>query len=349
MLRAVGNANCEQSMRHARLWGAAGAALLLSAALPAQAIEFHDLGLARPEGVAGLMFDDQLCFPPAWLEYEGINMLGTSAAAALWLEPLALLGGVVEQAAEPGPVVVAGQMRDVLVGDQAAVDRANVEYGRGQVEGYLAFLDCMMALDPAVFQLYHEFNAGLAPDLEGTVRRFGLTTGDRQVALAGELAGGGAAAAEAMVPLLDDPRFTGEGRTSELLLLVRTFGQLGPDAAIAAPGLVSLLGGSPGTIRAAARQSLASIGPASVPPVTSALATAELPTARFDAALVLSMIEPPALDAIPALEAAITDPDENVREAAQRALDRIRPPPPPAPVVPEAVPAVPPPAPVAAP
>ncbi|MGE3717753.1 MAG: HEAT repeat domain-containing protein [Bauldia sp.] len=331
-------------MSPARLLSAAGASALLLAAGQAAAIEFNDLDLPRPEGVAGLMYDDRLCFPETWLAFEGINMLGTTSPERLWLLPLALIGEAVEAGGDPPPAVIADQMRAAFLEDPAEVARANVEFGVVQTEGYLTFLDCIKAVDPAVYQLYRDVDAGTATDIEGTVRRFTLAEGDRQEELAAELGEGGAAAAVAMIPVLADPAFRGPDQTSALLLIVRAFGRIGPDAAPAATELVTLLGDARGPLRAAVRQSLTRIGPAAVPAIITAL-TAEAANARFDAALVLSMIDPPPVEAVPALQPLLNDPDENVREIAQRALDRIAPPPPPAPepvapaAAPEAAPA----------
>lgn len=312
-------------MCHARLLSVAGAGALLLLAGQAAAIEFNDLDLPRPEGVAGLMYDDRLCFPEAWLEYEGINMLGTTTPERLWLIPIALLGEVVEAGGNPPPAVVAEQMRAAFVNDPAEVARAEVEFGPAQTAGYLTFLECIKAVDPAVYELYRDVNAGVALDIEGTARRFTLAEGDRQEELAAELGQGGAAAAEAMIPVLADDAFRAPDNTAALLLLVRAFGQIGPEAAPAAAELATLLGDARGPLRAAVRQSLSRIGPAAVPAVVAAL-SAEAPNTRFDAALVLSMIEPPPVEAVPALQALLADPDENVREIAQRALDRIQPP-----------------------
>lgn len=306
-----------------RLLVALGVACLSGTlAVPARAIDFKDLPLVRPDGVAGLMFDDRLCFPEAWLDYGGINMLGVTVPQELWLLPMRVLASAVEAGADPGADVVAGQMLESLYARPEDMERNAVEMGRAQADGLVTFLECMAAIDPAVYQLYHDVSLGLVVDVEGTIRRFLLADTDRRNELADEMRAIGEPVVVPLADLLMEPSARVPEQTNTLLLAVRILGEQGPAAAPAAPALVTLFGDQRGTIRAAARQTLTRIGPDAVPSVIPALTATEV-NVRLDAALVLGAIEPPPAEALAALQAALNDPEESVRTTVEAAIARI--------------------------
>jgi hypothetical protein len=112
-------------------------------------------------------------------------------------------------------------------------------------------------------------------------------------------------------------------------------GNIGPDAAPAIQALVGVIvreqgigkasetgSETPSTISWLAGRALAGIGSASVPAL-SKLLVHEDRFVRMTAAQALGTIGPPAEDAIPALNTALSDHDEHVRRLSRVALDRI--------------------------
>jgi hypothetical protein len=110
---------------------------------------------------------------------------------------------------------------------------------------------------------------------------------------------------------------------------------IGPDAAPAIPALVAIIereqgqgktsetgSETPSTFSWLAGKALAAIGPASIPALLELLAHEDR-FVRMTAAQALGTMEPPAQDAIPALNNALSDQDEHVRRLARVALDRI--------------------------
>jgi HEAT repeat protein len=103
-------------------------------------------------------------------------------------------------------------------------------------------------------------------------------------------------------------------------------GWMGPAAAPAVPHLVDVLRARPA---ARPRPSALSPGPGAATPVTPIALTSGDPQptedgCRAGAAQALGRIGPPAADAIPALQLALTDPSAAVRQAAEVALRQVR-------------------------
>jgi HEAT repeat protein/lysophospholipase L1-like esterase len=104
-----------------------------------------------------------------------------------------------------------------------------------------------------------------------------------------------------------------------------SLGRLGPSAARAAPALVEALQ-LEGRSRGVAARTLARLGPAAaqaaIPALTAALDSPEAPR-RWNAALALGLLGPPARTAVPSLVARLDDAEPRVRAHAARALGRI--------------------------
>ena len=116
-----------------------------------------------------------------------------------------------------------------------------------------------------------------------------------------------------LVAALDDPS------TCVRMEAMSAIGRIGPDAEPAAPQLIPLLADEDVRVRSVAGATLKKIGPAAVPELVQALADPDA-ILRERAALVLGQM---GVDDDPVLEAlfeALSDFDEDVRDAARRAL-----------------------------
>ncbi len=91
------------------------------------------------------------------------------------------------------------------------------------------------------------------------------------------------------------------------------------------PELTGALGDRDGRVRELAAQSLGEIGPDAASAVPALVLLLENPEegSRNSACIGLAGIGPAAKGALPALRAALADPSANVRQFAQRAIDRI--------------------------
>ena len=143
------------------------------------------------------------------------------------------------------------------------------------------------------------------------------------------------------------------GTSPEPYLAAMALGQMQPEAAAVAPGLIAALHSSDGDVRRAAARSLGKLGKAAFPawpregprrprsgspalvieaiglmgseavnPLIAALKD-KSPQVRRAAARGLGNLGSEARSALPALEAAVSDPDETVRDAGFKARRRI--------------------------
>ncbi|MCC6736500.1 MAG: hypothetical protein IT534_10300 [Bauldia sp.] len=300
-----------------------GAALAVAFGAPAHAIEFTDLGLTRPDGVAGLMFDDRLCFPPDWLAAAAIPMIGERTPADLWLDPLIYFGTYVEaREAMPTPEFAA-QILAQTTADAAGVARTQVEYGRRGSDGFLWFLQCLAGTDNAVFQAYLATADATLGNIATLIVELRTAEGPRLAEIGAALGAAGPAALPALRGLLAEPEMLTPAREGAAVTALGLLSSLGPSAATAANEVVLYLGVTTDPVRAAAREALVRMGPDAVDLVLDQSVALDS-FIRLDAVLVLGAIDPPPLYARPTLDGlARLDPDDAVKAAAAAAIARI--------------------------
>lgn len=109
------------------------------------------------------------------------------------------------------------------------------------------------------------------------------------------------------------------------LLAVESLERMGPAAEDSVPALITALD-DPGVFgRFAVPNALAQIGPAAVPSLTKAVRENAGSRVRGGAATALGLIGPTAKEAVPALQEALHDVNDDIRLAAAQALERIGP------------------------
>ncbi len=300
-----------------------GAALAAASGAPAHAIEFTELQLPRPDGVAGLMFDDRLCFPPDWLAATAIPMIGETSPDIFWLRPLVYFGTYVE-AREPIPMPeFAARFLAQATADPATIRRTEVEYGRRASEGYLWFLQCLASTDNAVFEGYLATADATLGDIASLITELRTADATRQAEIGAMLAAAGPAALPALRGLLAEPDMLTLAMEGAAVTALGLLTSLGPSAATAANEVVLYLGVTTDPVRAAARDTLVQMGAEAINVVLDQSVVLDS-FVRLDAVLVLGAIEPPPVLARPTLDGlARLDPDEAVRAAATAAVARI--------------------------
>jgi hypothetical protein len=312
-------------MRHRTRLGAllGSAALAVAFGAPAQAIEFTELNLTRPDGVAGLMFDDRLCFPPDWLAATAIPMIGEQTPQALWLDPLIYFGTYVE-AREPLPTSeFAARILAQTLADGEGVARTQVEYGRRGSDGFLWFLQCLADTDDAVFQGYLATADATLGNIAALIIELRTADTARLAEIGPALAAAGPAALPALRGLLAEPEMLTPAKEGAAITALGVLSSLGPSAATAATEAVLYLGVTTDPVRSAARQALVTMGPDAVNAVLDQAVVLDS-FVRLDAVLVLGAMDPPPRLARPTLDGlARLDPDEAVKAAAAAALARI--------------------------
>jgi hypothetical protein len=298
-------------------------ALAAASGAPAHAIEFTDLQLTRPDGVAGLMFDDRLCFPPDWLAAPAIPLIGEATAGVFWLQPIIYFGSYVE-AREPMPTPeFAAQFLAQTVADTAAIARAQVEYGRLASDGYLWFLQCLAETDNAVFVGYLATADATLGNIAALITELRTADATRQAGIGAELGAAGPAALPALRGLLAEPDMLTPALEGAAVTALGLVTSLGPSAATAANEVVLYLGVTTDPVRAAARDALVQMGAEAVNVVLDQSVVLDS-YVRLDAVLVLGAMEPPPLLARPTLDGlARLDPDDAIRAAAAAAVARI--------------------------
>lgn len=134
---------------------------------------------------------------------------------------------------------------------------------------------------------------------------------------------GAKAAVPVMVKALDG------GKSENAGAIAYALGKIGPDATEAKPALLGLLKGSDEGLALASAWALAKIDPTSadvaksvVPLLTVGLGD-EMPLIRQGAAEALGILGPSAKEALPALQKATSDTNDDVREAALAAIKQI--------------------------
>lgn len=307
-----------------RLGALLGSAALVAAfGSPAHAIEFTDLQLTRPDGVAGLMFDDRLCFPPAWLAAPAVPMIGERTAHDLWLQPLIYFGTYVE-AREAMPLsAFAAQVLAETTADAAGVARTQVEYGRLASDGFLSFLQCVAATDEAVFQQYLATADATLGGIGGLITELRTADATRQAEIGAALVAAGPAVLPALRGILAEPEMLTPEREGAAVTALGVLGTIGPSAATAAAEAVLYLGVTTAPVRAAAIDALVRMGPDVVNFVLDQSVVLDS-FVRLDAVLVLGAMDPPPILARPTLDGlARLDPDEGVKAAAAAAIARI--------------------------
>ncbi|MCW5719405.1 MAG: hypothetical protein KIS68_16425 [Bauldia sp.] len=300
-----------------------GAALAVASGAPVHAIEFTDLQLTRPDGVAGLMFDDRLCFPPDWLAAPAIAMIGETTPDALWRRPLIYFGTYVEaREPMPTPEFAALYLAQTLA-DTAAIARTEVEYGRLASSGYLWVLQCLAGTDNAVFEAYLATADATLGGIAGLITELRTADAARQAEIGAALAAAGPAALPAIRGLLAEAEMLTPAMEGAAVTALGLLSSLGPSAATAANEAVLYLGVTTDPVRAAARDALVQMGAEAVNVVLDQSVVLDS-YVRLDAVLVLGAIDPPPLFARPTLDGlARLDPDDNVRAAAVAAVARI--------------------------
>lgn len=299
------------------------AALAAAASAPAHAIEFTDLQLPRPDGIAGLMFDNRLCFPPDWLAAPAIPLIGESTPNVFWLRPIVFFGTYVE-AREPMPTPeFAAQFLAQTTADTAAIARTEIEYGRLASVGYLWFLQCLASTDNAVFEGYLATADATLGAIAGLITELRTADAARQAEIGATLAAAGPAALPALRGLLAEPDMLTPASEGAAVTALGLLTSLGPSAATAANEVVLYLGVTTDPVRAAARDALVQMGAEAVNIVLDQSVVLDS-YVRLDAVLILGAIEPPPIAARPTLDGlARLDPDDAVRAAATAAIARI--------------------------
>jgi hypothetical protein len=136
----------------------------------------------------------------------------------------------------------------------------------------------------------------------------------RAAAALGRLGPAAGEAVEHLLKALDDPDEAVRWWATSSL------GDLGPAGSSAVPALVDLLKDE--TIRFAAIEALAKLGPREVPSLVNALRDPN-PLVRLGAVEALGQIGPDAREAYPAIHPLLNDADRRVRESASKALENI--------------------------
>jgi HEAT repeat protein len=200
-----------------------------------------------------------------------------------------------------------------------AIDALREALGSEQVKTRMSAVTSLGRIGPDAKSAVSELANTARHDQDRNVRIFAVVS-------LGQI---GPAAAEAVGPLVGLLEY--EEDAQMILVTVEALGRIGPPAKTALPVLASMAKNPGHFAHVFAALAMCRIGPEGrseaavvLPTLITRLTTAKSARERTWAAEVLSEMAPTAGEAIPALEAATHDIDQEVRRAARRALELIK-------------------------